>query len=142
KLPPDSAPLPDTLISSFLKQEQVVFVPRESPDLRYKVYKGRVIVASGDKISIKASSKLEDVIIEAPKVVIEKGFEGSIQAIASDSLDVEAGVKLMYPSAVALVPTSEKKSMLIEKGAHIEAVVLLCGPENISNSSISIQPGA
>lgn len=141
KQPPDSAPLPDTLISSFLKQEHVVFLSGESPSLRYKVYKGRVIIAARDKISIKASNKLEDVIIVAPKVIIEKGFEGSIQVIASDSLVVEAGVKLMYPSAVALVPASEKKSMLIGKGAHIEGVVLLCGPENIS-SSISIQPGA
>ena len=49
------------------------------------------------------NNQLEDIILVAPYIHFESNFKGSLQAIARDSILVENGVYLKFPSALGLV---------------------------------------
>lgn len=97
--------------------------------LENKIIKGNFIISSNDSIYIRKNNILEDVIIIAPKVAIEAGFEGTIQVFAKESLTIEQEVTLNYPSVVALYNTKEDKNafMLIEEEFKIAGLVMLFG---------------
>lgn len=71
--------------------------------------KGNIVLVSKGTVTIYENAKLEDVLIYARKIIVKSGFRGSLQAFASDSIIVEAHVKLDYPSALMLLPFEEKK---------------------------------
>ncbi|MEP2936714.1 MAG: hypothetical protein ABJM06_10075 [Gilvibacter sp.] len=68
--------------------------------------KGNIVVRSNDTIRIKKSAILEDIIVMAPKVIFEKDFKGSLQAIASSQIETGKGVRLEYPSVLVVQGTS------------------------------------
>jgi hypothetical protein len=76
--------------------------------------KGNVIIASTKEVIVERTNELEDIIIVAPKIIFKEGFEGSLQAFASEAIIVEKGSHLIYPSA--LIVNSE--SVLI--GGNID----------------------
>ncbi|MBR9855994.1 MAG: hypothetical protein GYB37_15740 [Algicola sp.] len=63
---------------------------------------GHVLLESKDSIFIKRDNLLEDVLINAPIVVFEKGFQGSAQVLASEKIILEEDVVLKYPSSIYL----------------------------------------
>ncbi|MGH1338874.1 MAG: hypothetical protein ACRBFS_22350 [Aureispira sp.] len=68
------------------------------------VLKGNIVVVAEDYIKVAANAVVEDVLFFAKTIVIEKGFQGSLQAFAWDSLVVEEGAVLEYPSVLGLLP--------------------------------------
>ncbi|MDR0938385.1 MAG: hypothetical protein LBN29_03370 [Mediterranea sp.] len=56
----------------------------------------------GDKVKIPGSWKLTDVLLIARHVTVEAGFSGSMQIVASDTVIIEEGATLRYPSGVYL----------------------------------------
>lgn len=98
-------------------------------NLENKIIKGNFIISSNDSIYIRKNTILEDVIIIAPKVAIESGFEGNIQVFAKESITIEKKVTLDYPSAVVLCNNmvDKKAFMLIEEEVKIAGLVLLFG---------------
>lgn len=97
--------------------------------LENKIVKGNFIISSNDSIYIRKNNVLEDVIIIAPKVAIEEGFEGTIQVFANESITVEKEVVLNYPSVVALYNDKENKKafILIDEEVKIAGLVMLFG---------------
>lgn len=97
--------------------------------LENKIIKGNFIISSNDSIYIRKNNILEDVIIIAPKVAIEAGFEGTIQVFAKESITIEKEVTLNYPSVVALYNTKEDKKafMVLEEEVKIAGLVMLFG---------------
>lgn len=67
-----------------------------------KCYTGNIKIQSGKQIIVAAKANLKDVLLIAPKIIIQAGFKGSLQAIASDTIIIESKVKLTYPSALVL----------------------------------------
>lgn len=63
---------------------------------------GNIIIYSSSGIRIGRETTVKDVIFIAPVIVIEKGFKGALQAIASQKITVESKVTLNYPSALIL----------------------------------------
>ncbi len=63
--------------------------------------RGRIIV-KGERIVIGSESHLQDVLIVAASVRIESGFTGKVQVFARDSVVLEEGVLLEYPSGIYL----------------------------------------
>jgi len=61
------------------------------------------IIVADSSITVDASARLAHVILVAPYIHIESNFEGSLQALASDSISTGARVKLRYPSALAVL---------------------------------------
>ncbi|MCP4520118.1 MAG: hypothetical protein GY827_00205 [Cytophagales bacterium] len=71
--------------------------------------KGNLILWSNDKIVITKEQRLEDVLVIAPSIHIEEGFEGNAQFFAQDSIYIEKNCKLNYPSVVGLLKSPENQ---------------------------------
>jgi cytoskeletal protein CcmA (bactofilin family) len=63
---------------------------------------GNFILKSEKMIRVKGSSKLKDVIIIAPIVIVDDNVKGSFQVIASRTIEIGRGAVLEYPSALML----------------------------------------
>lgn len=90
-----------TVFNSFFNDTKVVYL-NKNDKLDNLFIKGRIVLISNSPIELFASSKLEDVIVVAPKVTIKKGFNGSVQVFATENILVEKEVFLSYPSCLIL----------------------------------------
>lgn len=55
---------------------------------------------------------MADVILIAPEISIEDGFQGNFQAFASKRIDIGKNVLLEYPSALCVLDKSSKSSKI------------------------------
>jgi len=69
---------------------------------------GNIIIASDTLIRVHANSKLQDVILIAPKIEILPNFNGNIQAFATEKILIHEKSQLAYPSALILLDHSKK----------------------------------
>ncbi|GAB5400860.1 MAG: hypothetical protein Aureis2KO_24450 [Aureisphaera sp.] len=77
---------------------------------------GNVILKSETEIIISRLAKLTDVVLVAPKITIENGFQGNGHFMASEKIMVEENVILDYPSSLVLFNKKEEESTPIPKG--------------------------
>ncbi len=68
-----------------------------------KHYAGNIMIRSKEQIIVSSKASLKDILLIAPKIIIQKGFKGNLQAIASDTIILESNVRLNYPSALVLL---------------------------------------
>jgi cytoskeletal protein CcmA (bactofilin family) len=73
---------------------------------------GNVIVRSDEKIIVRSSAKLKDVVLAAPIIIIEDNVKGNFQAIANATIKVGKNCSLSYPSALVLL---KKDNPVVEK---------------------------
>ena len=91
---------------------------------------GNIQVISDTTITIASAAVLQDVLIVAPCIRIEKGFTGTAQFFATDSLILEDQVNLSYPSTAAVIGEGEKMtSMRVGNDCQISGTVLLYEPK-------------
>ncbi|PJJ11134.1 hypothetical protein CLU83_4630 [Flavobacterium sp. 1] len=105
------------------------------------IFKGNFILRSKDSLHIKKNTVLEDVILIAPKITFESGFKGTVQAFASERIELEQNVILNYPSVVCIYnETSDESKIKIKKECKINGAVVLFGNTNemIDKNSIEI----
>lgn len=82
---------------------------------------GNIIIYSPKQIVIQGGAMLEDILFFAPSIIIKEGFKGSIQVFAADSLVLEKGVRLLYPSYAGLYNTALNNcTVSIGHGAKVE----------------------
>jgi hypothetical protein len=96
---------PDTIIHSFGKPTKMLVADYWNTSNWY--LKDNIILVAQNKIVLTADALLQDIILIAPIIEIQSGFGGSIQAFALDSLVIEEGVNLIYPSVLGLLPRSD-----------------------------------
>lgn len=70
------------------------------------------IKLEGNDVVIENTSHLENVFIACEKITIKTGFKGSLQVIASDSIIVEKGCELDYPSSLCLLQQKDNDGRL------------------------------
>lgn len=96
-------------------------------------YTGHLILRSETEIVVSKHANLTDVMVVAPKITIESGFEGNAYFLASEHLIVEEDVVLNYPSSLILYNTSKIKDPSISsdvphiqilENAHVKGVVV------------------
>ncbi|WP_396591874.1 hypothetical protein [Allomuricauda sp. R78024] len=155
----ESNPLPERTTQiklSKIKTNQQIFNDFESPTLLVDVakteritnfnLKGNILLKSNDTIYIESSSRLEDVIISAPKVVIQNGFQGSIQVFADKEIVIDSNVILTYPSALFIFSKTNEfsKNITISKNAQIYGGIVLGGAsfDQREANTIVIKKGA
>lgn len=63
---------------------------------------GNFIVKADQVVSLAKDSHLKDIIIVAPSVTIENDFVGNLQIFATDTIIIEKGVQLNYPSVLSI----------------------------------------
>lgn len=112
---------------------------------------GNVIIVSKTTIVIDASCNLEDVILIAPKIFIQKNVQGNFQAIASKNIEVGSYCKLNYPTALILLDQEthiqknnkniiEEHQIKIDNNTSLKGIVLFYS-ENLKyqyNSQVKI----
>ena len=86
------------------------FIDDNFLSLEDEVVEGHVILEARDSIFIGAQAELSDIIIKAPVVYIESGFEGNLQIIATEKITLENNVLLRYPSVLSLIETTFPKT--------------------------------
>ncbi|PTX64076.1 hypothetical protein C8N46_101686 [Kordia periserrulae] len=105
-------------VRSFDKETQVCHTNNLS-FLEGKIVKGNIIFQSNGTLILNKHMQLEDVIINARNVVIQSGFKGTVQIIASSSVVVEDDVKLSYPSSILVQHPSNVTNVTIGKESVI-----------------------
>lgn len=97
------------IFNSFLNKT-IVITAAGDLDMDNFSLTGNIIVQSTGRVSIKSSSKLEQVLIVGESIIVEKGFEGSLQLFATDSIIIKEEVKLSYPSSVCVFHSAGTKA--------------------------------
>ena len=118
------------VIRSFTSPPMFVHLDRGESLDGYQL-KGNFYIISNDTLQINHTSMLEDVIIKAPKVIIDEGFEGNLQIFGDKEVIIRSKVKLKYPSLI-VIPASSKfreKKIMIEKETDIYGGLLIDGSD-------------
>jgi hypothetical protein len=94
--------IPDSAEYSFLDSAYIIH-EKGPVFLSNKILKGHLMIVSDSLIEVRNSSKLENIVLISPVIRFTKGFIGSVQAIATDSLIVENDCRLLYPSSAVIL---------------------------------------
>ena len=125
---------------TFFQEVSVILLNQE--ELSNIEISGKYIIKSDRTIRITKSAKLEDVIIQSPRVIIESGFKGSIQIFATESVHLEKDVLLSYPSFIAVETNTIKENtgIVISRGSRVLGGLSLLSNQTInSKSKITIE---
>jgi hypothetical protein len=136
--------------NSFLEQSQVIY-STDKLVLR-EILKGNVILKSETAVEITSLSQIDQVLVIAPKVIIRKGFKGSLHVI-TEEIEVEDEVWLQYPSSIVVFekdnfeadsPYSYIPRIGLGQSSLLEGNLLYFGSssENISRNDILINEGS
>ncbi len=121
----------NTSLESQMKQSfeaETLVVSDQELYLDNVTLKGNILLKAKSEIYVSANSVLEDVILYAPKITIEDGFQGSIQAYATGELNVGFDCKLAYPSILGLFiveNSPEETAFNISEKTDIQGAVLV-----------------
>jgi cytoskeletal protein CcmA (bactofilin family) len=114
--------LPETsFVNSFQAPVKEFFL--EGPVILNNDLKGNILVKSTHSIEVTINSSLEDVILIAPKIIIRDFVKGSFQAIASDTIEIQTGVKLNYPSLLMVLNST--KGLISLKSASFSGTIIM-----------------
>lgn len=137
----DNLPEKDTIYNSFFNQT-IIFKINDGWSLYQKSIVGNVALVSDMPLDIPRDCNLQDVVIIAPVIKISEGFKGRVQLFATDTIVIQNGVTLLFPSAIYVVPNQEIKSqILISKNTEVNGVIVISGNEN-SDHLLNIENGA
>src|SRR5687767_4824769 len=98
-----SNPLNKDSISWSFSDTALFFFGKGKVSLKNCILRGQVIILSDNEIEVENTAKFEDVILVAPTIIFKENFQGTVQAIASDSLIVGNGCLMEYPSSLVLI---------------------------------------
>lgn len=118
--------------------------PAQLADLSVR---GPVIFRCDDSLFVAASVHFDRVILQAPYVQIADGAELNVQCFASEGIEVGVGVRLLFPSMLAVWRDTHRA-----EGAHITlgeqtllqgaAIAVDRSVRGRDKSSITVGPGA
>lgn len=105
--------------------------------------KGNFIIKSRDTVFLSEETYIEDVIIQAPKVIIKKGFTGNLQIYADKEVVVESEVKLQYPSCIVISSSGQdaEKKISIAENVEIYGGIVMDGLSFSEKQNNHIQIG-
>jgi hypothetical protein len=126
----------DTLKNSFYKKT-LAFYSSKWVTLSNKVLNGNIRIISTKGVTITNSVQTTDIIVYAPKIEIERGFSGNLQLFASDTILVNDGVRLLFPSFLAIPETQNPKAYIsIGKDCNVLGDVLLSFKGDTKNNKL------
>jgi len=115
-----------TIFNGFMNKTLVINLGK-GEQLDNITLKGNIFISSADTLYINNSTRLEEVIIKAPKIVIEEGFVGRAQFFADSEIFVNKNVILNYPSSIAILSNSNifNKKITVLKGSSVFGGVIV-----------------
>lgn len=106
----------------------------------------KVLVYSPGNIKVRANSRLSDCILVAKTIEIEAGFQGALQAFATEHIHIGAQASLRYPSVLMLAKHAESAQLVLAENSEVQGAVIF--ESDLFRQSIhredyvSIRPGA
>lgn len=134
----------DEIVRSF--SEKRLVISSDSPiHLSGQHLSGQIVLCSATSIIVDKTCTLQNIIITAPRIVIENSVEGYFQAFARDSLIVRSDVQLGYPTALGIVPVSgaiEQAALFVDRNTYIGGEIFLAtdATDYKHQGSVIIQP--
>ncbi|MEN8817275.1 MAG: hypothetical protein ABF274_10475 [Nonlabens sp.] len=86
---------------------------------------GNVIIKSSDIIKIASTAKMNNCLIVAPRVILEKGFKGSVQILASEFIKIEDDVRLDSGTTLFLKTKGDKGMVSISENVVINGNIIV-----------------
>lgn len=80
--------------------------------LQNNVLVNNVKLIATNKVVIEKTAHLDNILIIAKKVIIKKGFVGSVNVVASDSIVVEEDCFLKYPSSLTVIVSETNRDQI------------------------------
>ena len=65
----------------------------------------------------------------APKITVQSGFRGRVQLFARDTVDIQAGCQLAYPSAVGVFSTAGSPTIILGEETTVAGILVAGSPE-------------
>lgn len=90
-----------------------------------KKLKGNIIIEKSGMFIITKNMELEDVIVKADEVKIERGFTGNLQIIAKNTVYIEQEVQLNYPSSILIENPKDAATITIDKNSVVMGGIVL-----------------
>lgn len=111
---------------SFAEKTLVIQCPAGNPDFS-DTLNGNFILYSSDSLIIHKNASLTNVLVCAPKIIVEEGFTGNGQFIASDSLMIEKEAKLTFPTVLLLNSKNEKAQprLFLDENVLVQGLIIL-----------------
>lgn len=126
----------DTIKNSFYKKT-LAFFSSKWVTLSKKVLQGNIRIISTKGVTITNSVQTTDIIVYAPKIEIETGFIGNLQLFANDTIIINDGVRLLFPSLLAVPETQNAKAYIsIGKNCNLIGDVLLAFTGEAKNNKL------
>ena len=133
---------------SFSKDCKYIYMSREGIISNQKL-SGKIIVFSDSVLEVRAGARLKDVLLVAPYIHFSGGFRGTVQAIALDSISIDQGCVLEYPSALVGIGRSNSigstgSTITIDSNSTLHGIALALSPSEKTNIRpvIKIKKGA
>lgn len=102
--------------------------------------KGNIKIISAKSILIKNNAILEDVIISAPIIEIEKGFSGNAQFFATNILECGENCHFKIPTVFLLNNNSDKDQILIGSKTRLFGEIIVLNNMQNRKAALRIEP--
>lgn len=139
----DDVVVTDTIHQSFTERT-VLLYSENAMIIQSQSYIGNVILVSSHAITLAAEAQIEDVLIYAPEIIIESGFAGTLQAFASNTLKIEEGCELKYPTVLGVIASDDSKKLVaLELGerSSVSGAVFGYGKQSGSKNNVQVKIG-
>ncbi len=83
--------------------EDRMYIYDEGPVTISETYLGNIVIISKTEITVTPEARLQDILVVAPKITLQKGTQGSAHFIANEQIKVEEDVVLSYPSSLVVM---------------------------------------
>ncbi len=100
----------DSVTNSFMNHT-LLLIGKNTIRISAGFYSGNIAIISDKQITISSAAIMHDVLVFAPKVIVEKEFKGNLQIYASDSVKIDKNVTLAYPSVVGMIRNSSSPTI-------------------------------
>ncbi len=133
----------DTIFNSFMNKTLVIYKPGifllDKQDLS-----GNIVVYSKKQIIVQPGSRLKDIILIAPSVIVEEEFSGSFQVFVKDSAVVKRKCNLQYPTLIGLISNEQSFNnafIRIEEHVKITGILFAFSENSFTQKKVGINIG-
>lgn len=102
-------PIKDSLLCSFFNTASIYKLDATQMNMGSRKLRGKIILVSDTTVHIAADTRLDQVQVYAPAIVVAAGFKGSCQLFARDSIIIGKNCVFDYPSFAGVFKPEERK---------------------------------
>jgi hypothetical protein len=108
--------LNDSVLNSFFNPAQIIRISSSGAALQNITLKGKIVVLCDTTLTLSCTVNLKDILVIAPSIIIEEGFNGTCQLFARDSVIAGKNTVFNYPSCIGIIKSP---------GSTIQAKIML-----------------